>query len=167
MKVEYYNYLLLEHSSIKRGDITCGSDLMLDYAPNFNEVYHRTHWTLTPRVYLVQISKASGVSITHVGVGTCQEASHSNCEGGCWVRMSLDDGFTLIDANTSAVVGPQLGVHTGCGCTPNTAPSTCTPHTCLNGGRCMPTPASTRCVLHILCECIPFPLLFDLNLIFQ
>ncbi|XP_045113360.1 putative neural-cadherin 2 isoform X2 [Portunus trituberculatus] len=102
------------------------------------------HHTLL--LYRDEISKASGVGITHVGVGTCQEQSHRNCDGGCWVRMSLDDGFTLIDANTSAVVGPQLGVHVGCGCASDTHPPTCTPNTCLNGGRCLPTPTGARCV---------------------
>lgn len=116
---------------------------------SFLEVHHGTLARQITHVCLVQISKTSGVSITHVGVGTCQEASHTNCEGGCWVQMSLDDGFTLIDANTSAVAGPQLGIHMGCGCAPDTVPPTCTPHTCLNGGRCLPTPTGARCVLHM------------------
>ncbi|XP_050686791.1 putative neural-cadherin 2 isoform X2 [Eriocheir sinensis] len=93
-----------------------------------------------------KISSSSGVGISQVGVGACQEALQRDCEGGCWVQMSLNDGFNLIDANTSAVAGPQLGIQTGCGCKPDAAPPTCSPNTCLNGGRCLPTLAGARCV---------------------
>lgn len=96
---------------------------------------------------LPQISSSSGVGISQVGVGACREALQQECEGGCWVQMSLEDGFNLIDANTSAVAGPQLGVQTGCGCKPDSAPPTCGPNTCLNGGRCLPTLSGARWVL--------------------
>lgn len=102
------------------------------------------------RTPLPQIGESSGVSISHVGVGACQEAPHRGCAGGCWVQTSLNDGFNLIDANTSAVAGPQLGIQTGCGCGPDEAPPACGPHTCLNGGRCLPTPAGARWVHRVL-----------------
>lgn len=115
----------------------------------------------TPR----QLSSILGVEVTAVGTGTCQEsfvdtppptpssrrraALDPECAYGCWARAVLSSGFSIVDANTSAVVGPRLEVQTGCGCD-NTSPppdTECTPYTCLNGGRCVPTLASTRQVL--------------------
>nr|XP_053637261.1 putative neural-cadherin 2 [Cherax quadricarinatus] len=106
-----------------------------------------------------QLSKAIGVTIREVGVSNCDEAAHDEathdaaipneagrCVGGCWV--SLNGGFNIVDANTSAVVGPRVTLRGGCGCGDAT-PAVghfCTPHTCLNGGRCVPTSTGTRCV---------------------
>lgn len=109
-----------------------------------------------------QLSSVLGVEVTAVGVGTCQEhlvnktpaslstqqrtALDSDCVHGCWARAVLRSGFSIVDANTSAVVGPRMEVQTGCGCD-NTSPpidSACTPYTCLNGGRCVPTLTGTK-----------------------
>ncbi|XP_050723500.1 putative neural-cadherin 2 isoform X2 [Eriocheir sinensis] len=111
-----------------------------------------------------ELSSILGVEVTAVGTGTCQEnfvdtppgapssrrraALDAECAYGCWARAVLSSGFTIVDANTSAVVGPRLEVQTGCGCD-NTSPppdTACTPYTCLNGGRCVPTLTGTRCI---------------------
>lgn len=109
-----------------------------------------------------QLSAAIGVDILDVGRVSCQEArdtggSHSGgggsvgvrgaarCVGGCWVAIS--DVFSVVDANTSAVVGPGVVVGSGCSClsyTPAQDVPQCTPHSCLNGGRCIPTSLGTR-----------------------
>ncbi|KAK4296782.1 hypothetical protein Pmani_030755 [Petrolisthes manimaculis] len=100
----------------------------------------------------LQLGSEVGVDITGVGVGTCDEATHKHCPHGCWARTSLSERSAVVDANTSAVVGPWLDVATGCGCGPDpiiTVPvssETCDPHTCLNGGRCIPSQGSPRCV---------------------
>lgn len=91
-----------------------------------------------------------GVSVGTVGLDVCEEGG---CEDGCWRRAVLTDDFTVLDAHTSAVVGPRLQVISGCGCVPQaTIPTSapqihsCTPFTCLNGGRCIATPTHTRYV---------------------
>ena len=109
-----------------------------------------------------QLSNILGVEVKAVGVGTCQEhfvdksrvpmstekrsAVDPECEQGCWARAVLSSGFSIVDANTSAVVGPRLEVQTGCGCDNASPPpdATCTPYTCLNGGRCVPTSTGTK-----------------------
>nr|XP_053630333.1 putative neural-cadherin 2 [Cherax quadricarinatus] len=121
----------------------------------------------------LELSAILGVSVREVGIGTCQEASPvidlddayefegeidfeevsnaaqdvDGCMDGCWVRAALGEGFSVVDANTSALVGPRMEVLTTCGCG-NTAPdhTTCSPYTCLNGGRCIPTPTGTKCI---------------------
>ncbi|XP_042227979.1 putative neural-cadherin 2 isoform X2 [Homarus americanus] len=96
-----------------------------------------------------ELGQAVGVRITEVGIGACEEAAHGKCEGGCWARASLGGQFTVVDANTSAVVGPWIGVNTGCGCsatTPEDVANICSPDTCLNGGRCVPTATGIRCI---------------------
>ncbi|XP_069941535.1 putative neural-cadherin 2 isoform X3 [Cherax quadricarinatus] len=96
-----------------------------------------------------ELGQAVGVSITEVGVGMCRETASESCKSGCWAQASLSGRFTVVDANTSAVVGPWLDVHTGCGCREGTQEDTwtiCTANTCLNSGRCLPTPTGTRCV---------------------
>ncbi|XP_045584423.2 putative neural-cadherin 2 isoform X2 [Procambarus clarkii] len=96
-----------------------------------------------------ELRQAVGVSIMEVGVGLCQEAAHKSCKGGCWAQSSVGGRFAVVDANTSAVVGPWLDVHTGCGCQTGSTDdtwATCTPNTCLNGGRCIPTVTGTRCI---------------------
>ncbi|XP_071548441.1 LOW QUALITY PROTEIN: putative neural-cadherin 2 [Panulirus ornatus] len=104
-----------------------------------------------------ELGHAVGVSITEVGVGACTEEVHHevaahdmpSCAGGCSPLASLSGGYTVVDANTSAVVGPWVGVHSGCGCgtrTPADLTTTCSPETCLNGGRCVPTSTGTRCI---------------------
>nr|XP_045618159.1 putative neural-cadherin 2 [Procambarus clarkii] len=99
-----------------------------------------------------ELSQAAGVAIRDVGVVTCNQSSHQavdgvgRCVSGCWV--TLGQGYTVVDANTSALVGPSMVVHTACGCghtTPATH-DTCTPYTCLNGGRCIATSTGTRCI---------------------
>lgn len=110
----------------------------------------------------LQLSNILGVEVKTVGVGTCQEhfvdkvhvpvgtekrsAVDSECEQGCWARTVLSSGFSIVDANTSAVVGPRLEVQKGCGCDNSSPPpdTTCTPYTCLNGGRCIPTSTGTK-----------------------
>nr|XP_053635865.1 putative neural-cadherin 2 isoform X3 [Cherax quadricarinatus] len=100
-----------------------------------------------------ELGHAVGVSITEVGVGPCQEEQQEttqmpSCLGGCSAQASLTGGFTVVDANTSAVVGPWVGVHSGCGCSTRTPAdrTVCSAETCLNGGRCIPTSTGTRCV---------------------
>ncbi|XP_069183734.1 putative neural-cadherin 2 isoform X2 [Procambarus clarkii] len=128
-----------------------------------------THPTPTTRVWLSspgvpnlhhillhrkdELGHAVGVSITKVGVGPCQEEHQEmtempSCLGGCSAQASLSGGFTVVDANTSAVVGPWVGVQSGCACGTRTPAdrTICTPETCLNGGRCIPTSAGTRCI---------------------
>lgn len=116
----------------------------------------------------LQLSSILGVEVTAVGTGTCQEnfvdtppsapssrrraVLDAECAYGCWARAVLSSGFSIVDANTSAVVGPRLEVQTGCGCD-NTSPppdTACTPYTCLNGGRCVPTQTGTRQVLAVV-----------------
>ncbi|XP_042237551.1 putative neural-cadherin 2 isoform X1 [Homarus americanus] len=121
-----------------------------------------------------ELSAVLGMAVRDVGVGTCHEivpittqedtgAAHGtssrtarrtarqaaySCKDGCWVRAALGEGFSVVDAHTSAVVGPRVEVLTTCGCG-NTAPAhhtICTPYTCLNGGRCVPTSTGTRCI---------------------
>ncbi|XP_069195696.1 putative neural-cadherin 2 [Procambarus clarkii] len=122
-----------------------------------------------------ELSAILGVSVQEVGVGTCQEVVRTvalentyesesevdyedlrvaatqeadGCVDGCWVRAAHTDGFSIIDANISALVGPKMEVRTTCGCghtTPATH-DTCTPYTCLNGGRCIPASSGTRCI---------------------
>ncbi|XP_071516704.1 putative neural-cadherin 2 [Panulirus ornatus] len=100
-----------------------------------------------------ELRKALGVVIREVGVVRCeetiQEAVHGwgRCVGGCWVRVS--ESLALVDAKTSALVGPTIRLGNRCGCAGSTAfpdHTTCTPHTCLNGGRCVPAPTGTRCI---------------------
>lgn len=69
--------------------------------------------------------------------------------GGCWV--ALTDNFTVVDANSSAVVGPRVAVQGSCGCPTESAAVTtpvrarpCNPDTCFNGGRCLSTSSGTR-----------------------
>ncbi|KAK4303743.1 hypothetical protein Pmani_024276 [Petrolisthes manimaculis] len=123
-----------------------------------------------------ELNNILGVWVESVGVGVCDEGV---CEGGCWRRAVQTGGFTVLDAHTSAVVGPRLQVLSGCGCESNITPTptfvptparpptlvfpqlddtpptpismppqghTCSPYTCLNGGRCIATPTQTRCI---------------------
>ncbi|ROT65134.1 putative neural-cadherin, partial [Penaeus vannamei] len=97
-----------------------------------------------------ELEHTIGVSITDVGVGTCEEAAQEDlgCSEGCAAQASVTSGFSVVDANTSAVVGPWVGVHSGCGCA-RFAPAddtVCSADTCLNGGHCVPTPTGTRCI---------------------
>ncbi|XP_045130452.1 putative neural-cadherin 2 isoform X1 [Portunus trituberculatus] len=102
-----------------------------------------------------QLSEALGVSIKDVGVVTCHEdvtsskdtVAEERCVGGCWVGLTND--FSVVDANSSAVVGPRVVVRGPCGCLNTATPiraSSCTPDTCLNGGRCLSTSSGTRCI---------------------
>ncbi|XP_071516734.1 putative neural-cadherin 2 [Panulirus ornatus] len=110
-----------------------------------------------------ELGNMLGVTVQDVGVGTCDEtASHNttheavheaiqggtSCVGGCLARAVLNEGFSLVDASTSAMVGPVVGVATGCGCGRSVLPTltTCTPNTCLNGGRCLPISTGARCI---------------------
>ncbi|KAK3891723.1 hypothetical protein Pcinc_004396, partial [Petrolisthes cinctipes] len=112
-----------------------------------------------------ELSEAIGVEILDVGRVSCQEATRESggrgvvvgtsggvrgaarCVGGCWVALS--DVFSVVDANTSAMVGPGVVVGSGCSClsyTPAQDVPQCTPLSCLNGGRCIPTSSGTRCI---------------------
>ncbi|KAG7163365.1 neural-cadherin 2-like 1, partial [Homarus americanus] len=116
---------------------------------NLNDVlvYHRK-----------ELAEVLGVGIQDIGVATCQESTHQSnntptkepqgCVGGCWARTVLEDGYSVVDAHSSSLVGPRVHVHRGCGCvTPTLAlENTCTSETCLNGGRCIPTSTGTRCI---------------------
>lgn len=108
----------------------------------------------------IQLSAVLGMSVRDIGVVLCREATapkpntvmEERCMSGCWV--GLTSNYSIVDANSSAVVGPQVIVQGSCGCsglgadaaittTPGRAHS-CSPDTCLNGGRCLSTPAGTR-----------------------
>lgn len=108
----------------------------------------------------LQLSAALGINVRDVGVVTCREGAaptsdavaEERCVGGCWVGLA--DDFTVVDANSSAVVGPRVVVRGSCGCPApaaaadiTTTPARarpCTPDTCLNGGRCLSTSTGTR-----------------------
>lgn len=107
----------------------------------------------------VQLSASLGVRVRDVGVVKCHEVTiplpdaveGKRCVGGCWVGLAED--FTVVDANSSAVVGPRVVMRGRCGCpTQTTVISTptralpCSPNTCLNGGRCLSTSSGTRWV---------------------
>lgn len=77
--------------------------------------------------------------------------TEERCVGGCWVGLAED--FTVVDANSSAVVGPRVVVRGSCGCPVSATAITtamparahpCTPNTCFNGGRCLSTSSGTR-----------------------
>ena len=97
-----------------------------------------------------QLAEALGVAVQNVGVTTCQEAPREDpyhpllepwgCTSGCWASTELGQGFVVVDANVSSVVGPQMTVRRGCGCTASLSLEEpgCAPNTCLNGGRCIP-----------------------------
>ncbi|XP_069195930.1 putative neural-cadherin 2 [Procambarus clarkii] len=124
-------------------------------------------WVVAPGVHNLghillyrrqQLAHALGVDIQDVGVVACQEPAHNpahtpgggrrKCLGGCWSQTVLAEGYSVVDSRTSALVGPRVHLQRGCGCrAPKpTYRHTCTPHTCLNGGRCVPTPSGTRCI---------------------
>ncbi|KAG7159877.1 neural-cadherin 2-like 9, partial [Homarus americanus] len=127
------------------GVVTCDEDAHA-------AVQDITH-EMTPGVALVTTQSTVHVA-THEGA---QKAAHDatltdtpeawRCVGGC--RVGVADGYSVVDANTSAVVGPWVGVRSGCGCGSTATPvkdHMCTHHTCLNGGRCIPTSRGIRCV---------------------
>ncbi|XP_071515440.1 putative neural-cadherin 2 isoform X1 [Panulirus ornatus] len=106
-----------------------------------------------------ELARALRVTIQDVGAAICPETSYdatlkptnetSSCEGGCWARAVLGRGYSVVDARNTAVVGPRLEIRRGCGCLGPTNPPedrACGPDTCLNGGRCVPTPTGTRCI---------------------
>ena len=109
---------------------------------------------------ILQLESQVGVKVNAIGVGICSPEARAKCGlSGCWMNIDIGSRFSLIDANSSAVVGPALGLSTSCGCRRNfyekrklkghhpTAHAlienafsrTCTKTTCLNGGRCIPT----------------------------
>lgn len=101
----------------------------------------------------MQLSAAIGIPVHDVGTVTCREnmihqpdaAAEEQCVGGCWVGLAED--FIVVDANSSAVVGPKVVVRGPCGCTSSTTQAqirSCAPNTCLNGGRCLNTSSGTR-----------------------
>ena len=88
-----------------------------------------------------------------VGVVTCHEdtttstdtLSKERCVGGCWIGLA--DDFSVVDANSSAVVGPRMVVRGPCGCKTSTIPvqiESCAFDTCLNGGKCLSSTSGTR-----------------------
>ncbi|XP_063876237.1 putative neural-cadherin 2 isoform X2 [Scylla paramamosain] len=101
-----------------------------------------------------KLSATLGIGMQDVGVVSCHEdaatsldkVAEERCVGGCWVGLA--DHFSVVDANSSAVVGPQVVIRGPCGCTGSTTPqvSSCTPNTCLNGGRCLNTASGSRCI---------------------
>ncbi|KAK7072335.1 hypothetical protein SK128_007151 [Halocaridina rubra] len=98
-----------------------------------------------------ELEQAVDVKILSIGVGTCRENIHTpshHCSEGCSTRVSLATGFSVIDANTSALVGPWVNIQHGCTC--NIAHiaelDMCTPNTCFNGGQCVPMETGTRCI---------------------
>ncbi|XP_063876229.1 putative neural-cadherin 2 [Scylla paramamosain] len=102
-----------------------------------------------------ELSAAIGITVQDVGTVTCREnitpsldaVAEERCVGGCWVGLA--DDFSVVDANSSAVVGPRVVVRGPCGCTSSTTPvqiRSCAPNTCLNGGRCLSTSSGTRCI---------------------
>ncbi|KAG0723202.1 putative neural-cadherin 2 [Chionoecetes opilio] len=106
----------------------------------------------------LQLSHILGVGLVEVGVGACggeddgSPPHHELCR-----KVSRRSGYTVADADSTAVVGPTMkfgcgcecGRGRGCGwCAKGSAASsshTCTPHSCLNGGRCYPTSDGVRC----------------------
>ena len=100
-----------------------------------------------------------GVRVVSKGANDCNEKDLKKCKHqGCWIRTEVGSGFSLIDANTSSIVGPSLTLTSSCGCRPPTQKSgqpvslpaahalmeekydhACAHNTCLNGGRCLPT----------------------------
>ena len=100
-----------------------------------------------------------GSSVSSVGLGGCNSRSQEHCgTDGCWMSQKISGHFNLVDANTTAIVGPALTLTFSCGCrppnqvhsSPTPLPATlgvidgrldraCSEDTCLNGGRCLPT----------------------------
>lgn len=111
---------------------------------------------------IFQIERHLGVLVARIGPGECPETR--KCVSGCWVRPELEDGYVLIDANSSSVVGPKIRLVSGCGCSaPSAEPSgtkeppfhsrpvvkeasngDCGEGGCLNGGRCAPQGGTLR-----------------------
>lgn len=59
------------------------------------------------------------VPVIHIGIPGC--IGDSSCEGrGCWTNVQmLNTTYSIVDANSSAIVGPAFTVTTGCGCNPS------------------------------------------------
>ncbi|KAG0710771.1 putative neural-cadherin 2 [Chionoecetes opilio] len=95
-----------------------------------------------------RLGEAAGVTIGQVGVGACREGRRPRCGGGCVLRAGLSGQFSVVDANTSAVAGPRLALHTTCGCggLPAGHATPCIAGTCLNHGRCVHIATRARCV---------------------
>ncbi|XP_045130155.1 putative neural-cadherin 2 isoform X1 [Portunus trituberculatus] len=104
--------------------------------------------------HIKQLSEALSIGIK-VGEVTCSESAtptpevtaEERCVGGCWVGFA--DDFSVVDAFSSAVVGPHVVVRGPCGCTTAATPqqaASCSPDTCLNGGRCLATSSGVRCI---------------------
>ena len=83
-----------------------------------------------------------------VGIGTCVEKlGPGTCSEGCWVQAEKGDGYSLLDANRTSIIGPALKVTEGCGCSGKETTKlvtfeqnkVCPTNACLNGGRCLPT----------------------------
>ncbi|XP_050738814.1 putative neural-cadherin 2 isoform X2 [Eriocheir sinensis] len=124
-------------------------------------------WVAAPGVYNLrhillyhrqELEEALGVAVQSVGITTCKEAQQEapqqslfepwSCTSGCWASTELGQGFVVVDANVSSVVGPQVAVRRGCGCAvpePLEKPR-CAPNTCLNSGRCIPRKGGFRCI---------------------
>lgn len=106
----------------------------------------------------LQLNAMLGISIRDIGIVSCREGTApmpevvagERCVGGCWVGLTTE--FTIVDANSSAVVGPQVVVRSSCGCSSSSATvattsaraNPCTPDTCFNGGRCLSTSSGTQ-----------------------
>ncbi|KAK3863954.1 hypothetical protein Pcinc_030318, partial [Petrolisthes cinctipes] len=134
--------LMLDRSGSKSGSVL-GQDpprtrvwVVAPGVRNLNHIllYHRQ-----------QLAEAVGVGVGAVGVSGCEEGAR---ECGCWAWVELGEGFAVVDANLTAIVGPRVVVRRRCDCHAPTPvqPNTCRPDTCLNGGRCVPTLLGTRCI---------------------
>ncbi|KAK7071119.1 hypothetical protein SK128_019333 [Halocaridina rubra] len=98
-----------------------------------------------------ELEHAIGAQIVDVGVRACKEQyveEPSECSFGCSTKVSLESGFSLIDANISSIVGPWVSIQNDCNCRKYNSleMDLCTPKTCLNGGRCIPTDTGIRCI---------------------
>ncbi|KAG7158558.1 Neural-cadherin-like 23, partial [Homarus americanus] len=115
------------------------------------EAAHDTHEAARNTHRPAHTTQRNTHTTTHKTTHTTHQSAHQStrCVGGCRAWAVLGDGFSVVDAKAWAVVGPRMGVETKCGCgnlPPPAYAHTCTPQTCLNGGRCLPTPTGTRCV---------------------
>ncbi|RXG58257.1 hypothetical protein Avbf_12990 [Armadillidium vulgare] len=83
---------------------------------------HTPHYVALQNFLLIQkgkqLEKIIGAQILNIGSSGCEE--EESCKGrGCWSKVEIQNKFSLIDANETSLVGPQLKLITGCGCQPS------------------------------------------------
>ncbi|KAG7161552.1 neural-cadherin 2-like 5 [Homarus americanus] len=87
--------------------------------------------------------KSTANATHHVSLGATQHSTYKD-------QAAVSDAYSVVEAGTRAMVGPRVDVLDMCRCdrynTPQGGHYTCTPHTCLNGGRCLPTVTGYRCI---------------------